>query len=122
MDVREAEAGELATVMTVFDAALLATGVETVRAAIDRGELLVAVEGNRVLGACLLVGDEVDAIAVRPGRRGQRIGSALVEAAARDRDRLVAEFEPRVRPFWASLGFEIEPLGESKRLRGVILS
>lgn len=120
MQVRPATAEEVPTVMTVFDSAMLETDLETIRAAARNDDLLVAVESERVLGACLLVGEAVDAIAVRPGRRGQGIGRALVEGAAERRDRLVADFDPRVRPFWASVGFEIESAeDEDDRHRGV---
>lgn len=119
MDVREADTDALPAVMTVFDGALLATDVDAVRAAADRGDLLVADADGRVLGACLLDGERIRAIAVRRSRRDQGIGTALVEAAAARRDRLVAEFDPRVRPFWESLGFEVEPAEEPERYRGV---
>ncbi|RXK46390.1 GNAT family N-acetyltransferase [Halorientalis pallida] len=119
MEIREATAEDLPAVMTVFDGAMLATDVATVRQAIDRGDLLVAVAEGRVLGACLLVGDEIEAVAVRRARRDQGIGTALVAAAADRRARLVVEFDPRVRPFWASLGFEIDAAEGSDRYRGV---
>jgi GNAT superfamily N-acetyltransferase len=61
----------------------------------------------------------VTAVAVRPNRRGQGIGSALVAEALRREGRLVAEFDRRVRPFWEALDFEIEPITGSDRLRGV---
>ncbi|WP_368275982.1 GNAT family N-acetyltransferase [Halorussus litoreus] len=61
----------------------------------------------------------VDAIAVRHARRGRGIGSALVRTAAERHDRLTAEFDPGVRPFYESLGFEIEAVeGRNDRLRG----
>jgi GNAT superfamily N-acetyltransferase len=119
MEISEATAETLPSVMTVFDGAMLATDVAAVRAAIDRGELLVATAEGRVLGACLLAGEVIEAVAVRRARRDQGIGRALVEAAADRRERLVAEFDPRVRPFWASLGFEIEPADDPERYRGV---
>jgi GNAT superfamily N-acetyltransferase len=119
MDVRAATVEDLPAVMTVFDGALLATDVSAVREAIDHGDLLVAAAEERVLGACLLDGEEIDAVAVRRARRDQGIGTALVEAAAARRERLVAEFDPRVRPFWASLGFEIGAAEEPERYRGV---
>ena len=56
----------------------------------------------------MLDGEEIVAVAVRPGRRGQGVGTALVEAAADRRERLTAGFDPGVRPFYESLGFEIE--------------
>ncbi len=84
---------------------------DTVQAAVDRGDALVAVEDGRLLGATILDpkpgGLHVDAIAVRRRRRGQGIGSALVAAASENGDRLTAAFDPDVRPFYEELGFEI---------------
>lgn len=119
MQIREATPGEVTTVLAVFDGAMLETDTTLVREAIDSGDLLVAVADDRVLGACLLSGTTIDAIAVRPGRRGQGIGRALVATAGEHRDRLVARFDVRVRPFWESLGFEIEPTDQPDRFRGV---
>lgn len=123
MRVREARPGEHAAAMAVLDAAMLDTGAASVRERIPR-DVLVAVAGDdartsRVLGALVLAGDEVEAVAVRPGRRGQGIGTALVEAAARRRDRLTAEFHADLRPFYEKLGFAVEPVADEEgRLRG----
>ena len=111
--VREARSDERPAVLGVLDGAML----ETDR--LDGSTLLVAVAGDRVLGALVLAGDHVDAVAVRRSRRGQGIGTALVEAAAARRERLVAEFREGVRPFYESLGFEVEPTVEEGRFRGV---
>lgn len=119
VSIRPATVDDLPAVMTVFDAAVLETDVETVRAAIDRDGVLVAAVEDRVLGALLLVGDEIEAVAVRRNRRGQGIGSALVAAVTERRDRVVAEFDPRVRPFYESLGFDVEPTDGPERYRGV---
>lgn len=135
MRVREATPGQFAEVASVLDAAALRTDAERIRAGIDAGNVLVATGSSRsdgeetrerddadpgpILGALVCSEGEVRAVAVRPNRRGQGIGSALVAAALRREGRLVAEFDPRVRPFWASLGFEITPVPESDRLRGV---
>ncbi|USZ69587.1 GNAT family N-acetyltransferase [Halorussus salilacus] len=64
----------------------------------------------------------VDAVAVRRSRRGRGIGAELVRTAAERHPRLTAEFDPNVRPFYESLGFEVAPVGgeESDRLRGVL--
>lgn len=125
MEVRPASADELPAVMTVLDAGLLETDTGTVQAAIGADRVLVAVDGGRVLGALVLIpggsaeGTYVDAIAVRPRRRRQGIGSALVRAAAARHGRLVARFDGSVRPFWTSLGFEVEPADEPGRYVGM---
>lgn len=71
------------------------------------------------VSVCVLDGREIDAIAVRRRRRGQGIGTRLVErAAAAAAGDLRAEFHRRVRPFYDSLGFAIEPTDEPDRFRG----
>ena len=115
MEVRPAAPDELAAVMTVLDTSYLEADAEAVEAAIDAGRVRVAAEDGRVLGAIVLDdqvptdGARIDAVAVRRARRGQGIGTALVEAAAADYDRLVCEFDAGVRAFWTSVGFEVEP-------------
>ncbi|EMA43758.1 GNAT family N-acetyltransferase [Halococcus saccharolyticus] len=108
--------------MGVLDGAALAVDAETVRAAIDREVVLVAVADDRVLGACVLDGREITTIAVRRARRDQGIGTALVEAAGEHHtgndDPLVARFDAPVRPFYEALGFTIEPADEPGRFRG----
>ncbi|WP_135363096.1 GNAT family N-acetyltransferase [Halosimplex halophilum] len=135
--VRPATADDLSGVLGVLDAGALETDAEAVRTGIHRGDAFVAVRGSAsgagdasgtVLGALVLVdcegpaGAEIDAVAVRRRRRGQGIGRALVAAAADRYDRLVAEFDAGVRPFYESLGFEIEPTtgDEPDRYRGVL--
>ncbi|MFC6974861.1 GNAT family N-acetyltransferase [Halomicroarcula sp. GCM10025709] len=121
MRVRDATVEDLPSVMNVLDGAVLATDVERVRASIARDGTLVAVtEDEQVVGALVLDGGRVDAVAVRRRRRGQGIGTALVEAAADRRERLTAEFDAAVRPFYESLGFTVESLAEPGRCRGVL--
>lgn len=116
--VRRATSGDRAAIRNVVDGADLSLDAGVLDAALDREAVYVAVSAaGTVLGSLVCDGTEIVAVAVRPGRRGQRIGSALVEAAVADHDRLVAEFNPAVRPFWESVEFEIEPL-ETGRLRG----
>ena len=112
MEVRRA-AEETAAVRGILDAAMLR--VED--AALEEGTTLVAAVEGRLLGALVLDGEEIVAVAVRPGRRGQGVGTALVEAAADRRERLTAGFDPGVRPFYESLGFKIEC--DDGRCRGV---
>ncbi|MFC4405260.1 GNAT family N-acetyltransferase [Haloarchaeobius iranensis] len=115
--VREARPDQHDAVAAVLDAAMLRT--DALDDSLDRGDVLVAIAEDRLLGALVLVQEEdaggehrhVDAVAVRPNRRGQGIGSALVESAlARcgPDERLTAAFDADVRPFYESLGFDIE--------------
>ncbi|WP_254839409.1 GNAT family N-acetyltransferase [Natronomonas marina] len=114
MEVRTAEPGEATAARGILDAAMLA--VE--EGALRRGTTLVAVEEGRLLGALVLDGEAVHAVAVRPGRRDQGVGTALVDAAADRRARLTAGFDPGVRPFYEALGFEVTCDGG--RCRGVL--
>jgi GNAT superfamily N-acetyltransferase len=118
--VREATVEDLPDVLNVVDGAALRVDVDELRERIAGGDVLVAGEEGRVLGTVILDGNRIAAVAVRRGRRDQGVGTALVEAASRRRDRLVAEFDARVRPFWESLGFDIEPVEEPDRYRGVL--
>ncbi|MDS0261677.1 GNAT family N-acetyltransferase [Haloarcula sp. S1CR25-12] len=118
--VREAAVADLPDVMNVLDGAVLEADAAAVRDAIADDDVLVAVsgDGERVLGALVLDGDHVDAVAVRRRRRGQGIGTELVEAAADRRERLTAAFDADLRPFYEGLGFTLEPADESGRFRG----
>lgn len=128
VSVREVTLSELPAVLNVVDGAVLAVDTGRLRSAIDRGEVLVAATGGdgtretaadqRILGALVLDGQEITAVAVRRRRRGQGIGSQLVESAATRHESLVADFEEDVRPFWESLDFSVEPAAESGRYRG----
>lgn len=120
MRIREARPGERVAVRSIFDAAMLEVG------ALDESEVLVAGEAGRVLGAVAVDAEGpadnavVEAVAVRPGRRGQGIGTALVAAATERWAPLVAEFDHGVRAFYEALGFEIRASdGDDDRLRGV---
>lgn len=129
MHVRRADPEDLPAVATVLDAAMLDTG--DLGARIDAGDVLVAEEGGRVLGAAVVVPSErapawsrergadahLAAVAVRRRRRDQGIGSALVEAAL-DRGRVTAAFDAPLRDFYESLGFAVESTDDG-RLRGV---
>ncbi|WP_336325831.1 GNAT family N-acetyltransferase [Halovenus sp. HT40] len=131
MQVREATPSQHAELLSILDAAALQTDSEQTRAAIERGDVFVALpdrdsDGNRrdagsppVLGALVLDGQKITAVAVRPGRRGQGIGRALVARAQQSSQRLVAEFDPGVAPFWEAVGFEASEQSGAERLSGV---
>jgi GNAT superfamily N-acetyltransferase len=119
----------VADAIGVIEAAMLEVDVERLRALAGEGAdgaVLVATAasdprpaaGGVVLGALVLDSRTVEALAVRPRRRGQGIGSALVRAA-RDRASapVVAAFDAPLRKFYERLGFTIEPAGEA-RYRG----
>ncbi|KYH26930.1 acetyltransferase (GNAT) family protein [Halalkalicoccus paucihalophilus] len=116
--IREAREDEFDAVMRVVEGALLEVDPETVRGAIAAGDALVAVNRSHVRGALVLDGARIEAIAVVRTHRGRGIGSALVGRAA-ERGPLSADFRPAIRPFYESLGFEIEREdGREKRYRG----
>lgn len=132
VSVREATDDDRLDVRRILDAAMLQIRVE-LGERISAGDVLVALEDGKdsILGALVLVPLEddgiesdaahIDAVAVRRARRGRGVGSALVRAAADRCGPLTAEFDPDVRPFYESLGFEISRVdgdGEGSRLRG----
>lgn len=132
VSVRRAAPADHLDVMRILDGAMLAADAGRVRERIDAGAVLVATNemppasrrdgkavDDRPVGALVRDGDRVTAVATRRRHRDRGVGSALVAAALDDRGRLVAEFDPDVRPFYASLGFEIVPLDDGEgRLRG----
>lgn len=118
--IRTATPKELPSIMTVIDSAFLAIDADTVRTRITERAVLVAVNAARILGVIVLDDNHIEAIAVRRRRRGQGIGTALVETAS-DRagsGRLTAEFSPDLSPFYESLGFDIERT-KGTRWRGI---
>jgi len=119
--VREATVTDLPDVMNVLDGAVLKADAAAVRDHIGDDEVLVAVaddDTDRVLGALVLDGVHIDAVAVRRRRRGQGIGTALIEAAGERRDRLTAAFDVDLRPFYEGLDFAVEETDEPGRLWG----
>ncbi|WP_227352886.1 GNAT family N-acetyltransferase [Haladaptatus salinisoli] len=125
MTVRRATPDDHLTVVRILDAAMLETDASEVRKRIDAGDVLVAEDDGRILGAAVTESREsdgyLDSIAVRRARRGQGIGTALVEAARDRHGTLTAEFDPSVRAFYESLEFDVEST-EERRLRGVLES
>jgi GNAT superfamily N-acetyltransferase len=116
--IRSARDGEFLAVVRLLEGALLEVDPDRLREAVERDDVLVALEGGRVRGALVLEGSHVGAIAVRRRHRGRGIGSSLVRAAAAREGTITAEFDPGVREFYASLGFEIDCGDERDRCRG----
>ncbi|GGL46606.1 GNAT family N-acetyltransferase [Halocalculus aciditolerans] len=121
LTVRAAAPDDALDVLRVLDAAMLETTAETVERRISEGTVFVAEADERVVGALVAVprdvGGHVEAVAVRRRRRDQGVGSALVDAAHDRWTPLTAEFDPHVRPFYESLGFEVEANGDRYRGR-----
>jgi len=115
--VRRADAADHLDVLRMLDGAMLETDADRVSECIEAGSVLVATVADRPVGALVRDGDRVTAVATRRRHRDRGVGSALVRAALEGRDHLVAEFDPGVRPFYESLGFDIEAVGDG-RLRG----
>ncbi|UTF54235.1 GNAT family N-acetyltransferase [Natronosalvus rutilus] len=130
--VRRATPDDALAVRRLVDGALLEVG--DVESRIDDGDVLVATESRsvgtgetrRVLGAVVFEppvrgetkGAHVVAIAVHRRHRGRGIGTDLLEEALERAGALTANFDADVRPFYESLGFEIESIAEG-RYRGV---
>ncbi|MFH5799473.1 GNAT family N-acetyltransferase [Haladaptatus sp. CMAA 1911] len=116
MTVRPATPTDRLTVLRIVNGAMLEIDADEVEDRIETGDVLVAEEDGRLLGAAVLDGEKqpthIDAIAVLGARRGQGIGSELVAAAVEREGVLTADFAPRVRPFYESLGFDIEVMGK----------
>ena len=112
VELRRGDSDDVVGAMRVLQGALLDIDGSTVRDAAPAGELLLATERDWVVGALVLRDGHVEGVAVRRERRGQGIGSALVEAAVLDEGSTVtADFRAGVREFWKNLGFEVEQDG-----------
>jgi GNAT superfamily N-acetyltransferase len=109
--IRKAHEDEYGDVMRVLESALLEVDPDEVREALTSGGVLVVVSNGCCRGVLFVDGRRIEAIAVTRTHRAKGIGSGLIERAAK-RGSLTAEFRPEVRPFYESLGFEIECDGE----------
>lgn len=114
VSIRTARGDEADAIRHLLDATML-TVPPDLPERVAGGDVLVAVEerigseSTDVVGALVLDGGHVDAVAVRKHRRADGVGTALVAAAARRTDApLTATFRAQVRPFYEALGFEVE--------------
>ncbi|QZY00666.1 GNAT family N-acetyltransferase [Halobaculum rubrum] len=124
VSIRAARDDETGAIRHLLDAAML-TVPANLPERVAGGDALVAVPGEigtesaDVVGALVLDGTRVEAVAVRKRRRADGVGTALVAAAARRTDGpLTATFRPQVRPFYEALGFEVAERDE--RLFGTL--
>jgi GNAT superfamily N-acetyltransferase len=128
--IGEAPGDRVAGAIGVLEGAMLEIDPGRVRGLADGaadGAVLIATAADRpsrsddrgaVLGTVVVADRTIEALAVRPRRRGQGIGSALVRGAgARVGGSLEAAFDPHLREFYAQLGFTIERVSEG-RYRG----
>lgn len=119
MRVRDADRSDELAVRNVLDGAMLRRGSD-LTGTIEGGNVLVAVReqasgDGAVVGALVLDGQEIVAVAVRRRQRGRGVGTALVERAATDRGRLLATFRGGVCPFWESVAETVTRDGERCR-------
>ncbi|EFW93727.1 hypothetical protein ZOD2009_01250 [Haladaptatus paucihalophilus DX253] len=117
MTVRAATGDDHLDVLRIVNGAMLEIDAAAVEQKIESGDVLVAEDEGRLLGAAVLDAaadrpTHIGAIAVRRARRGQGIGGELIAAAVEREGALTADFAPKVRPFYESLGFEIEEMAE----------
>jgi GNAT superfamily N-acetyltransferase len=122
-------------VLRVIDGANLECDADTVERRLDAGQVLVAVDGGRVVGALVAApapsgvddesaadpdadGAHVEAVAVRLRRRGQGIGTDLLRAAGERWRPLTADFYPGLSGFYEKLDFDIEK--REGQFRGVL--
>ncbi|KDS91228.1 acetyltransferase [Halorubrum saccharovorum] len=134
IEVEPAATRDRLGMLRVLDAAMLETDAESVDAAIDADDALVArfKRTDAVVGALIGTRPEperlhVDAVAVRRARRGKEIGSTLVAEVVRQAERdpetelVTAEFDSKLEDFYTDLGFDAVPATDadkSDRLRG----
>jgi GNAT superfamily N-acetyltransferase len=126
VEIREATGEAVTDAVSVLEAAMLEIDPDRVRTlagdgdgaalvAVGVGSDALAASERVVLGALVLDRREVTALAVRPRRRGQGIGSALVRTASERVDGpLVATFDADLRPFYEHLGFAVERSSEER--------
>ena len=118
IELRRATEDDAMPVIRVLHGALLEIDGSTVRRAVDREDVIVAVADGWVVGALVSEDNHIDTLAVRREFRGRGIGSALVETAVADiGGPVTADFRAGVRGFWQDLDFDIE--AEDDRFYGI---
>ncbi|MEF8819228.1 MAG: GNAT family N-acetyltransferase [Haloferacaceae archaeon] len=111
MAVRRADSANLVALTRVLDGALVDVDATTVESRAAAGEVLRADDDGRVVGVLVREGALIRALAVRRDERGRGVGRALVERAARETERLVADCRPAVAGFYEACGFRVVERG-----------
>lgn len=102
--VRISTSADASAAIALLDAAMLSFNRDAVRHRAGTDALYVVTNQDGIVGAALLAGQTLEAIAVTPRLRNNGIGTRLVQSILADRDRLVATCRPSVEPFYAALG------------------
>ncbi len=118
LDIAVATPADRLAVRRLIDAAALSVTDVALPECLAAGTVLLA-RRRRPVGTIVLTppardrddtpldgGAHIVAIAVRRAQRDQGIGTALIDAAADRWMPLTARYAPRVRAFWASVGFD----------------
>ena len=108
IEIRHGRESDLLDALRILEGAMLKIGASQIRKRTESGEMLVAEIDGRIVGALVRDGEHVEAIAVRPQRRGSGVGHRLIKEALAETGGLTVEFREEVRPFYESLGFDIE--------------
>jgi GNAT superfamily N-acetyltransferase len=117
--VSHAGPADLVALMRVLDGALVDVDAETVEHRAAAGEVARADDDGRAVGVLVRDGPLISALAVRRDRRGEGVGRALVEWAATETERLVADCRLDVAGFYEACGFRVtEYEGRAYGVRG----
>lgn len=107
VSVRRARPEDRPQVQALFDVAMLAFDRQDLPDRLRRGTVSVALDNDEIVGAALLAGRHIEAIAVTRSRRDEGIGRALVDAVADGGRPICAACHESVIPFYDRLGFSI---------------
>ncbi len=118
MVVRIAKPGEFTEIMSILEGALLDVRSDEVRSAIDSELVHVYVDHNQLIGVIVTncankcpravddqfdAGIHIEAVAVRPNRRNQGIGRALIMTILACYDSATVTFEEHAKSFYDAL-------------------
>ncbi len=108
--IRPARTAEADAVIALLDQAMLSFDRRSIRDRIHRESVLLATHREDLSGVVVLAGGHIEAIAVKPSRRDEGIGRALIEAVFDRSDRVTAGCHPQARAFYRALDFSLYTL------------